>query len=378
MGQIMTRRAHRRQERSLLSGGGLPFLSFAVAAVIFWAVWHSKISRQVESSAMETPTTGVMVLGMHRSGTSMLTGLLSNFGYALGAGPDSDLFEAASDNVKGFFENKFIVFQNDVFFEAQNMAWDYNISLFDPDLALEGDLDKNGERGLSFLNNEPSFFGLFNNHPKGVPYLQKDPRMCITLPAWLRMLNNRPAILFTYRHPLEVAESLKRREEKEHEGEAYPLTYGLYLWIVYNTQALRHSERLCRVHTSNNAIFKSPLEELLRIHDELTVKCHVMPPPVARVSQSVVDSFVDPKLQHNSKERKKEEEKLGVLKDFGDNCVAREFESEYEKGSSNREAETSMFLMAMEIYCDLESGKAYRKDYKWPDILHWQRPARIS
>mmetsp|Transcript_29800 Transcript_29800/g.70857 ORF Transcript_29800/g.70857 Transcript_29800/m.70857 type:complete len:375 (+) Transcript_29800:174-1298(+) len=372
MGQIMTRRAHRRQERSLLSGGGLPFLSFAVAAVIFWAVWHSKISRQVESSAMETPTTGVMVLGMHRSGTSMLTGLLSNFGYALGAGPDSDLFEAASDNVKGFFENKFIVFQNDVFFEAQNMAWDYNISLFDPDLALEGDLDKNGERGLSFLNNEPSFFGLFNNHPKGVPYLQKDPRMCITLPAWLRMLNNRPAILFTYRHPLEVAESLKRREEKEHEGEAYPLTYGLYLWIVYNTQALRHSERLCRVHTSNNAIFKSPLEELLRIHDELTVKCHVMPPPVPEISHEVIDSFIDPHLQH--------QKGFGgaVVKDFGDGCLARAFSSDYAEGTVERDAENSMYLAAMEFYCDLESGKAYRDDYEWLSIPFMRYPRTLE
>ena len=45
----------------------------------------------------------------------MLTGLLSNFGYALGA----DLFEPATDNAKGFFEDRHIVFQNDQFFEGK-------------------------------------------------------------------------------------------------------------------------------------------------------------------------------------------------------------------------------------------------------------------
>ena len=68
MGQIMNRRSlvsRRRQERSVFSGGGLPLLSFAIAAVVFCAVWYAKISRQVASSAMESPT-GVMVLGMHR------------------------------------------------------------------------------------------------------------------------------------------------------------------------------------------------------------------------------------------------------------------------------------------------------------------------
>ena len=255
---------------------------------------------------------------------------------------------------------------------AQNMAWDYNISLFDPDLAVESDLDTNGKRGLNFLNNEPKFFGMIDNHPKGVPYLQKDPRMCITLPAWLRMLNNRPAILFTYRHPLEVAASLKRREEREHEGEAYPLTYGLYLWIVYNMQALRHSERLCRVHTSNSAVVKSPLEELLRINDELTSKCGMVPPPILEIPQEVIDSFIDPNLQHHKSFEG------AVMKDFGNGCKAQEFSSDYATGTADRDAENSMYLAAMELYCDLESGKALRDDYEWPSIPFMKYPRTLE
>jgi len=27
------------------------------------------------------------------------------------------------------------------------------------------------------------------------------------------------------------------------------------------------------------------------------------------------------------------------------------------------------------VFCDLEMGVAYGKDYEWPDLAHWQRPA---
>ena len=271
------------------------------------------------------------------------------------------------DNEKGFYERIDVVLQNDEFFGAQNMGWSYNVINYDSDKALHDKSTgrvtfKEGTKALKFLN----------NHLKTLPYLQKDPRMCIALPTWLKLLDDKPAVVFTYRHPLEVAMSLKHREEN------FTIEHGLRLWIIYNMRAVQNSAKLCRVYSTNDAVFSSPMDELQRIKNELTDKCHVMPPPVAQVSQTVVDSFVDPKLQHNSRERKKEEEKLGVLKDFGENCVAREFESEYKKGSPNREVETAMFLMAMEIYCDLESGKAYRKEYKWPDILNWQRPTRIS
>ena len=177
---------------------------------------------------------------------------------------------------------------------------------------------------------------ILNDHLKTLPYLHKDPRMCIALPTWLQLLDDKPAVVFTYRHPLEAAMSLKHREQN------FTIESGLRLWIVYNMRAVQNSAKLCRVYSTNDAIFNDPMDELQRIKDELTDKCHVMPPPVSHVSQTVVDSFVDPKFQHNSKERERKEEKLGVLKDFGENCVVHDFDSKYEEGSSNREAKTSL------------------------------------
>lgn len=228
---------------------------------------------------------------------------------------------------------------------------------------LQGRIDfDEGKRALKFLN----------NHLKTLPYLQKDPRMCIALPTWLKLLDDEPAIVFTYRHPLEVAMSLKKRDS------GFYLEHGLRLWIVYNMRAIQNSARLCRVFSTNEAVMKDPTKEVQRIKNELTDRCNVIPPPKSLIPQEVVDSFIDPNLQHNSKERKDEEKTSRILKEFGDGCVAREFESENERGSSEYESEKEMFLMAMQVFCDFENGKAYEEDYEWPDLEHWQRPASIN
>ena len=250
---------------------------------------------------------------------------------------------------------------------AQRAGWSWNVIDFDPEKALE-----HKEQGRITFKEGKTALKFLNNHHKTLPYLQKDPRMCIVLPTWLKLLDDKPAIVFTYRHPLEVALSLKHREQN------FTIEHGLRLWIVYNMRALQYSVGLCRVFSTNEAVFKDPASEVQRIKNELTQKCNVIPPPIHEISTQVVNTFVDPKLQHNNKERKAEEGKQRILKDFGDGCVAREFESDYEEKSANRMAEVGMYLMAMQVFCDLENGSAYRKDYVWPDLAHWQRPARIN
>jgi len=314
---------------------------------------------------MRAPMPGVVVLGMHRSGTSMLSGLLvKGFGYETG-GP---LIGASFDNEKGFYERIDVVLQNDEFMSAQNIGWSYNVIDYDSEKAMhhkdQGKITFNeGKKALKFLN-----------HPniRHTPYLQKDPRMCICLPTWLELLDEKPAVLFTYRHPLEVALSLKHREEN------FTLEHGLRLWIIYNMRALQNSVDLCRVFTTNEAVFKDPMLELQRINNELTEKCGVLRPPKWVIADKVVDEFVDPKLQHNSKVRKAEEEKRNMLKDYGRGCIAREFESGYPEASVNRKAEVEMYMMAMSVYCDLENGRAYIPDYEWPDVAHWHRPTKIN
>lgn len=294
---------------------------------------------------------GFIVLGMHRSGTSMLAGLLhQSAGYAVG-GP---LIGSAFDNEKGFFERVDIVLQNDEFLSAQDMSWAANVINYDWENALSDKESgavsfKRGKTGLQFLDD-----------PSNAPWMQKDPRMCITLKTWLKLMHSEPAILFTYRHPLEVALSLKKREKN------FTLEQGLRLWIVYNMRAIQNSKGLCMVKSTNDAILADPLHETRRIQDELTDSCGVPHPP-RTVSQGDVDKFIDPKLQHNKKKRAEEESQKPVLETYNDGkCKVYNYESDEQENSPARERENTMYHMAMKVYCDFESGEAFKDGYAWP------------
>jgi hypothetical protein len=288
--------------------------------------------------------TGFMVLGMHRSGTSMLSGLMATcMGYKTG-GP---LLGEAFDNVKGFYERIDFVNQNDEFMSKQNTSWSVNVVGYNAIQALKmkesGQVDfTNGEKALAFVND-----------PNNSPWLQKDPRQCITLKTWLPLLPSEPAILFTYRHPLEVASSLKIREKD------FPLERGLRLWIVYNRRAIKSSRGLCIVYSSNEAILENPKEEIQRISSELTNTCGVPKPP-DDLSQQNVDRFLDPSLQHNKVDNNDGKE---ILDHHGD-CNVYAYKSDAAGEELDRERD--LYLKAMKVYCDCKSGIAYEAQYVWP------------
>ena len=311
---------------------------------------------QQEQPQPKKPVSGFVVLGMHRSGTSMLSGLLvTGMGYKTG-GP---LIGSAFDNEKGFFELVAAVLQNDEFMVKQRIWWSSGVIDYDYQKALtdlrQGRVTfKEGQRALAVLNN-----------PDLIPFLQKDPRMCITLKTWLPLLNSEPAVLFTYRHPLEVAQSLQRREN------GFTLDHGLRLWIVYNMRAVQNSANLCRVTTSNQAILANPLQEVNRTSYELTTKCRVPPPPNPQLSKQDVDKFVDSGLQHAGAQKKAELAKRRILATHNDGvCKVYEYDSDYKESEqpNNFAVEMDLYLKAMKMYCDFESGAAYQPDYEWPKL----------
>lgn len=292
---------------------------------------------------------GFMVLGMHRSGTSMLTGLL----YMAGGYTFGGHLHKGKDNTKGFFERFDAVGQNDEFLKGQEANWRKNVLAFDWEQALR---DKESE-AIPF--NGGNRFLRFTKNKDNIPWLQKDPRMCITLKTWIKIMDKEPAIVFTYRHPLEVAMSLQKRAGR------MELRKGLHLWIAYNMRAIQNSRGLCIVKTSNTKLLANPNTELQRISDELTTKCKVVAPP-HKIKEKEVKQFIDPSLQHQHADDKGQKE---VLEEHnGGTCVAYSFQSKHEKGSPRFLEERQTYLKAMKIFCDLESGKAYREDYEWPEV----------
>ena len=146
----------------------------------------------------------VLVLGMHRSGTSCLAGCLERSGVALG-----DVSRKGRYNQKGNYELSEVQRLNDQILNLNRGSWNQppkHIKIHPYHLNRMTEI---GER-------------LFLNSPSGI----KDPRLLL-IDEWKRVLPLPIKFIGTFRHPEAVARSLKFRNGIPHEK-------GIALWKYYN------------------------------------------------------------------------------------------------------------------------------------------------
>ncbi len=160
----------------------------------------------------------LVVLGMHRSGTSLVAGLLSKLGLYVGEEPE--LLAPQPDNPKGFFERSDVVAINDALLAAQDATWDRPLGVLN---------NRNPEHIQEFP--AAKIRELVSNLESHSPFLIKDPRFCLTINTWQKYLDN-PVYLFVYRDPVEIALSLQRRNRM-------PITVGIALWEFYIVNLLQ-------------------------------------------------------------------------------------------------------------------------------------------
>lgn len=192
----------------------------------------------------------VVILGMHRSGTSMVAGELAAAG--LYVGTPAELLVAQEDNPVGFWERRDVVNLNDRLLAAAGGSW------FAPPLG-----------GLP-AEYESAIVDILATLPDAQPWLLKDPRMVLTWPAWRKALGEVVQV-YVYRDPCAVAVSLNRRN-------GFPLTLGLALWEHYNRRALDISGDYGAVAISYEAIVADPegsLQRMLQRLSALGVACAV-------------------------------------------------------------------------------------------------------
>lgn len=284
----------------------------------------------------EAPTgTGVFVLGMHRSGTSLLTGLLVE---GMGYNPGGPLIEPRKFNEKGYYELVPLVTQDLKWLDQQQVDYIRSPHQFDitKTAAADHPLQEDGLEALFFLN---------RNIP--IPYIVKAPTLCLTLPLWISFLSTKPAVVLTFRDPMDVAYSLERRERQ-------PLRHGFRAWITYNQRAVQHTQGLCVVTTSHKHILQDPIQEVTRLSSELTQKCGVAPPLRRTLSAAVAHEFVSEKLQHPTPRHNETD----ILETYTPQCTIRHH-------PRILAAHVSLWVRVRRIYCDLESGRAHAPDYDW-------------
>lgn len=177
----------------------------------------------------------ILVLGAHRSGTSLCTAALQSLGAQLCL-PSR---YANEENRKGFFEHPDIVDFNDALLEHLGGVWDN--PLFDGPAAIAAaELDDWRARAGRL------HAGIFGENPV---VALKDPRMCQLLDFWLPVFadlgygDDDIFAVHVLRSPVEVALSQQRRVQStpafyEVGGE---LAEGAALWLALTAQSLSHA-----------------------------------------------------------------------------------------------------------------------------------------
>ncbi|MGH8497706.1 MAG: sulfotransferase [Methylococcales bacterium] len=188
----------------------------------------------------------LIVLGMHRTGTSVLTGLLKRMGAYFG--PLELSVPASEENRKGFWERCDVVDLDQRTLEACDADW-FRVSKLD----LNNLADPNAFRTQAGR--------ILAEMDQNQPWVMKDPRLCLLFPLWKEFLQS-PICLHTHRNPIETARSLQVRN-------GFPLQAGIALWEKYNLDALSASSGLPRLLISYEELLESPVEVVWNLYNDL-------------------------------------------------------------------------------------------------------------
>ncbi|MDX1975662.1 MAG: sulfotransferase [Rickettsiales bacterium] len=182
-------------------------------------------------------TQPILVVGMHRSGTSALTGLLQLMGAHVGEA--AALLPASPDNPKGFFERNDVLATNQAIMRQMGCNW-HSTEAWDERNFVQLDASVNASMR--------TIVHTLSKHPV---WVMKDPRFCFTLPCWLNYIQN-PIILTTERDPYEIADSLTRRNGFTQEA-------GLALAARYETQLQNNTQNLQTILCRFEHLMHDPL-----------------------------------------------------------------------------------------------------------------------
>jgi glycosyltransferase involved in cell wall biosynthesis len=197
----------------------------------------------------------IVVLGMHRSGTSSITRGLQVLGASFG---ENLLPPVKGDNDKGYFEDVEINALNIQALHALNSEWFY-VSPID-------------EKSVIQLNNQGFMLRavkLLRNKIKDCDILAiKDPRISILLPFWGPVIDHlglNTSYVIALRHPLSVVKSLAKRH-------GFTPTRSYLLWLGHVLESLHGTSGKQRLVVNYDRLLQMPDEELSRIAKTCNLK----------------------------------------------------------------------------------------------------------
>ncbi|MFA5924755.1 MAG: rhamnan synthesis F family protein [Methylococcaceae bacterium] len=217
----------------------------------------------------------IVVLGMHRSGTSAITRGLQVMGVELG---DRLMPPFEDNNPKGFWEDIDLNELNIEMLNAIDSDWYHLAAIGSIDVEI---LRKEGYflRAAELLRQKVGSAPIFGF---------KDPRVAKLLPFWKEVFSHCQfdvSYVMAMRHPLSVVKSLAKRDGIE-AGQSY------LLWLVHVITSLTSSAGDKRVFVDYDRLMQSPDYELNRIAKHLNLKIDLTE------LQNYKAEFLDQGLRH--------------------------------------------------------------------------------
>lgn len=221
----------------------------------------------------------ICILGMHRSGTSTITRVINLLGAYLGE--TNKLIPPQYDNPEGFWEHLEIVDLHERIFSEFSHYHFTTIPL--PDKWWQYAEMQPYKKEIKQIIDDN-----FSNEPL---WVWKDPRTCLMLPLWQEVLNElniNVKYIITFRNPLDVALSLKRRND-------FSFVHSIALWFLYTIHAIKYTENSDRLFIQYDLLLDNWQDNVFPIVEKLGI-------PVPFNKEELIksiSSFIKPSLRHS-------------------------------------------------------------------------------
>lgn len=219
----------------------------------------------------------ILVVGMHRSGTSATTRVLNLLGVELGG----SLLSPGPGNRLGHWEHREVVAIHEELLRGLDTSWDDTRALPTAWMASAA-ADAARERIAALVTQEFSGSKLW-----GV----KDPRLCRFLPLWIEAIAGSGIdlrVLFVVRHPVAVAGSLKARDGLD--------AVGTHLrWLEHFAEAEFATRDLPRAIV----LYDDLLSDWRSTMERLAVRLEVSWPRTFGEASPEIDAFLSAGERHN-------------------------------------------------------------------------------
>jgi hypothetical protein len=296
-------------------------------------------------------STVICVLGMHRSGTSLITRALNLLGVDLGR--QDHLMKANPYNPKGFWEHRLIMQLNDEILSRLGGCWD-EPPIFPPGWQRAPEFEDLGQRARAVIEKE---------FADAAAWGWKDPRTCLTLPFWQQLLPSMRYVI-CLRNPVDVVRSLERRD-------GFAVEKGIYLWLAYTKSALEHTvgqERIFVAYEDFLDHWRPELQRLARFvgKSERAGQADV---------QGLVQGSIDRDLQHHRSSAVDEVEELtsgpaaDALHAAQRVSMSLRQEEPLLQSDLHQTLQEGLDLLGSEV-CRDETGEKQKKQDTWMQQLH--------